>query len=91
MSHVQGTRNLAKVAIVGSGQIGPDIALHFTNEYEVPVLQEAILQGVQMSLEEGLRFESRCFGEVCGLEDIRIGLDNFIQNGPRAKARFVHR
>ena len=41
MSYVQGTRNLAKVAIVGSGQIGPDIALHFTkvlHEYEVPVV-----------------------------------------------------
>ncbi len=44
-----------------------------------------------MSLDEGLRFESRCFGEACGLEDMRIGVDNFIENGPRSKAPFVHR
>ena len=55
------------------------------------VLQKAILEGAKMSLEEGLLFESRCFGEVCGLEDMRIGLDNFVQNGPRSKASFVHR
>jgi enoyl-CoA hydratase/3-hydroxyacyl-CoA dehydrogenase len=55
------------------------------------ILQKAILEGAKMSLEEGLRFESRCFGEVCGLEDMRIGVDNFIKNGPRAKAPFVHR
>jgi len=55
------------------------------------VLQKAILEGAKLPLEEGLRFEARCFGEVCGLEDMHIGLDNFIQNGPRSKARFVHR
>ena len=55
------------------------------------ILQKAILEGARTSLEEGLRYEAHCFGEVCALDDMRIGLDNFIQNGPRSKAPFIHR
>ena len=54
------------------------------------VLRKAILEGARMSLDEGLRFEARCFGEVCGLEDMRIGVRNFLEKGPRSKAPFVH-
>ncbi|MGH9461924.1 MAG: 3-hydroxyacyl-CoA dehydrogenase/enoyl-CoA hydratase family protein, partial [Vicinamibacteria bacterium] len=41
MAYLQGTRSLTKIGIVGSGQIGPDIALHFTKElhgHDVPVV-----------------------------------------------------
>ena len=41
VAYVLGTRSLSKVGIVGSGQIGPDIALHFTkvlHEHDVPVV-----------------------------------------------------
>jgi hypothetical protein len=38
-----------------------------------------------------LKFESKCFGEVCGLEDMRIGMENFMKNGPRVKAEFKNR
>ena len=55
------------------------------------VLQKAILEGARMSLAEGLRFECKCFGEICALEDMRIGVDNFIKNGPRSMASFLHR
>ena len=69
----------------------PEVDIGHLSRAVDTVLQKAILEGAKMSLEEGLLFESRCFGEVCGLEDMRIGLDNFIQNGPRSKASFVHR
>ena len=39
---------------------------------------------------EGLALEARCFGEVCATQDMRIGVANFLANGPRAKAEFVH-
>ena len=29
-------------------------------------------------------------GEVSGTKDMRIGVENFLKNGPRAKAEFVH-
>ena len=55
------------------------------------IIQKAILQGCKMPLADGIAFEAKCFGEVCGTEDMRLGVDNFLKNGPRAKAPFVHR
>lgn len=69
----------------------PDVDLRHLSRAVDEVLQKAILQGAHMSLEDGLRFECQCFGEICALEDMRIGVDNFIKNGPRSKAKFVHR
>jgi len=42
-------------------------------------------------LADGLHFESEMFGECCATEDMRIGVGNFLANGPRSKAEFVHR
>jgi hypothetical protein len=55
------------------------------------IIQKALLQGCKMPLADGIAFEAKCFGEVCGTEDMRIGTQNFIQNGPKSKAAFVHR
>jgi enoyl-CoA hydratase/3-hydroxyacyl-CoA dehydrogenase len=54
------------------------------------ILVRAILDGARLSLAEGLALEARCFGEVCGTKDMRVGVENFLANGPRAKAEFVH-
>ena len=55
------------------------------------VICKAILLGCKLPLDQGLAFEAKCFGEVCGLEDMRIGTQNFIANGPKSKAAFVNR
>ncbi|MCB9884496.1 MAG: 3-hydroxyacyl-CoA dehydrogenase/enoyl-CoA hydratase family protein [Planctomycetes bacterium] len=55
------------------------------------ILCKAILGGAKLPLAEAIPFEAKCFGEVCGTEDMRIGVDNFLKNGPRSKAPFVHR
>jgi enoyl-CoA hydratase/carnithine racemase len=51
----------------------------------------AIVEGCRMPLAQGLRFESEMFGACCATEDMRLGVANFIANGPRAKAQFVNR
>jgi enoyl-CoA hydratase/3-hydroxyacyl-CoA dehydrogenase len=51
----------------------------------------AITEGCQRPMPEGLRFESEMFGACCATEDMRIGVRTFQENGPRAKAAFVHR
>jgi len=51
----------------------------------------AIIEGCRKPLAEGLRVESELFGECCGTQDRRIGVANFLANGPRSKAAFVHR
>jgi enoyl-CoA hydratase/carnithine racemase/3-hydroxyacyl-CoA dehydrogenase len=55
------------------------------------ILQKAILGAAKLPLAEAIPFEAKCFGEVCGTEDMRIGVDNFMKNGPKSKAEFVHR
>ena len=55
------------------------------------ILQKAILGAAKLPLAEAVPFEAKCFGEVCGTEDMRIGVANFLANGPRSKADFVHR
>ncbi len=54
------------------------------------ILCKAILDGAKMNLRDGVAFEAKCFGEVCGTKDMRIGVQNFLTNGPRSKAEFVH-
>ncbi|MDO8502477.1 MAG: 3-hydroxyacyl-CoA dehydrogenase NAD-binding domain-containing protein [Gemmatimonadaceae bacterium] len=51
----------------------------------------ALLEGCSKPLPEGLHFESEMFGQCCATEDMRIGVGNFLANGPRSKAEFVHR
>jgi enoyl-CoA hydratase/3-hydroxyacyl-CoA dehydrogenase len=69
----------------------PEVDLGHLSRAVDKVMQKAILEGARKGLDEGLKLESKCFGEVCGLEDMRLGMDNFIKNGPRAKAQFVNR
>lgn len=52
------------------------------------IVCRAILEGARMSLDEGLRHEAKLFGECCETEDMRIGVRNFIEKGPRSKAEF---
>lgn len=51
----------------------------------------AIVDGCRMPLADGLRLESEMFGACCATEDMRIGVRNFVEHGPRVKAAFVHR
>jgi enoyl-CoA hydratase / 3-hydroxyacyl-CoA dehydrogenase len=68
----------------------PDVDLKHLSRAVDEVLQKAILEGARLPLSEGLRLEAKCFGEVCALEDMRIGVSNFLKNGPRSKAAFVN-
>jgi hypothetical protein len=43
-----------------------------------------------LPLRDGIALEAKCFGEVCGTKDMRIGVESFLKNGPRAAAPFVH-
>ncbi len=52
---------------------------------------QAILDGGNMTLEEGLKNEAKRFGQCWTTEDNRIGLKTFVEKGARAKAEFVHR
>ncbi len=52
--------------------------------------RKAILEGAALPIVEGLRLEARCFGECATTKDMRIGIENFVKNGPRSSAPFTH-
>lgn len=54
------------------------------------ILVRAIYEGSRLTLEAGLDLESRMFGECMKTRDMKIGLENFKTNGPKAKAEFIH-
>ena len=55
------------------------------------ILVRAMVEGTAMPLAEGLAHESAMFGECCKTEDMKIGVKNFIEKGPRSRAEFVHK
>ena len=54
------------------------------------ILRKAIIEGCAKPIREGVRFESDCFGEVCGTKDKKIGIENFRTTQLRKPAPFVH-
>jgi len=68
----------------------PEVDLGHLSRSVDEILQKAIVEGCRLPLTEGIALEARYFGEVCGTQDMRIGVTNFLENGPRSPARFVH-
>jgi enoyl-CoA hydratase/3-hydroxyacyl-CoA dehydrogenase len=54
------------------------------------ILVDVMREGLRLSLREGLRIEARGFGRCKATVDMDIGMKNFIQNGPRVPAAFLH-
>lgn len=89
-----GTRESASVPEAPMSDVPdslPGMDLGHLSQAVDKLLVEAILEGARLPLKEGIALEARKFGEVCGLEDMRIGVENFMTKGPRSKAPFVHR
>jgi enoyl-CoA hydratase / 3-hydroxyacyl-CoA dehydrogenase len=54
------------------------------------IMNKAIYDGIKLPLDEALELESKLFGECIQTKDMKIGLDNFLNNGPKEKAEFIH-
>ncbi len=54
------------------------------------IVVEVLREGLRKPLPEGLAVESRGFGLCKSTVDMDIGMKNFIQNGPRVPAAFLH-
>lgn len=81
---------ICKTPLEVPGEI-PQVDIGHLSRQIDEILVRAIYEGAKLSLEEGLELESRLFGECIKTEDMKIGIDNFMKNGPRVKAEFVHR
>jgi enoyl-CoA hydratase/3-hydroxyacyl-CoA dehydrogenase len=54
------------------------------------ILVDVIRAGLGLPLDEGLKVEAQGFARCKSLVDLDIGLKNFMQNGPRVPAVFMH-
>lgn len=73
------------------GEKIPDVELGHLSKTIDSILTNTIYRGAEMTLDNGLEFEARQFGECMKTEDMKIGLKNFMENGPKVKAEFVHK
>ena len=68
----------------------PDVDIGPLSRKIDSLLQKAILEGATKTLEEGLKLEAKTFGDCLLTQDMKIGMENFMKNGPRVNANFVH-
>ena len=66
----------------------PDVDIGHLSTKIDEIMQEAIVEGARTTLDRALEIEARCFGKCLNTGDMRIGMQNFIENGPRVKAEF---
>lgn len=83
-------RTLPQGPIPHTGELAAVDLGHLSKRIDA-ILVRAILDGARGGLAEGLELEARLSGSCLETEDGRIGLSNFVQNGVRAPAAFVHR
>jgi len=84
---------VAEPMIIGAfndGETPEEIELKHLSKSIDAILTRTIYEGAEMSLEDGLKFEARQFGECMKTDDMKIGLKNFMENGPKVKAEFTH-
>jgi enoyl-CoA hydratase/carnithine racemase len=70
------------VAMARKFAAGPPLAL--------AAAKQAIDEGLELPIDEGLALESRLFAEMFGTEDQKTGMTSFLENGP-GKAVFTGR
>ncbi|PIV20482.1 MAG: hypothetical protein COZ69_02955 [Deltaproteobacteria bacterium CG_4_8_14_3_um_filter_45_9] len=68
----------------------PDVDIGHLSRKIDSLLQRAVLEGAKMTLEEGLKLEARIFGECLLTQDMKIGIENFLKNGAKVNANFIH-
>ena len=54
------------------------------------ILRDVVQRGLTLPLDEGLKVEADGFARCKATVDMDIGMKNFMQNGPRVPALFIH-
>lgn len=68
----------------------PDVDIGHRSLLIDAILVDAVKRGVQLPLDEGLIVEAKAFADTMETVDADIGIKNFMINGPRTPAAFMH-
>jgi len=90
--HLAGKINLAPVnpAPMAVPDPIPNVDIGHRSLVVDAILVDAVKRGLQLPLDEGLRVEAKAFADTKTTVDADIGIQNFIMNGPRVPAAFMH-
>ena len=90
--HIAGEITLAPVgdAAVKIPEKLPPVELGHHSRAIDAILVDVVRRGLVLPLKEGLVIEAQGFGRCKETIDLDIGMKNFIQNGPRVPAAFLH-
>jgi enoyl-CoA hydratase/3-hydroxyacyl-CoA dehydrogenase len=91
-AHVEGRERLAPVdpaPLAVPERLAPVDLGHRSIAVDA-ILCETIRRGLALALPAGLEVEADAFARCRGTADYDIGMKNFIQNGPRVPAVFLH-
>jgi len=100
---VGGAKSLIRKHLAGEVKLGPVDPAPLSVPEKLPpvdlghhsraidaILVSVVRRGVALPLAEGLALEAKGFGQCKETVDLDIGMKNFIQNGPRVPAAFLH-
>ena len=90
--HLEGRVKLAPVdpAPIEVPETLPEVDLGHRSLAIDAIVVDVMRQGLRLPLREGLRVEALGFGRCKATVDMDIGMKNFVQNGPRVPAAFLH-
>jgi enoyl-CoA hydratase/3-hydroxyacyl-CoA dehydrogenase len=91
-AHIDGTVTLAPVdpKSVPTPTELPTVDIGHRSLTIDAILVDVVRRGLAVPLDEGLRVEAEGFARCKTTVDMDIGMTNFIQNGPRVPAVFLH-
>lgn len=91
-SHLEGSVKIGPVndAPMQLPEAFPPVDLGHHSRAIDAILVSVLRQGLALPLKEGLAIEARGFGRCKETVDLDIGMKNFVQNGPRVPAAFLH-
>ncbi len=90
--HLRGEANLAPVdpRPLGAPAKMPEVDLGNRSLAIDEIIVDVMRRGWALPLAEGLKIETEGFGRCKRTVDMDIGMKNFVQNGPRVPAAFLH-
>lgn len=68
----------------------PSVSIGHRSRHIDAILVDVVVKGLALPLDEGLKLEADGFGRCKASVDLDIGMKNFMQNGPRVPAVFLH-
>ncbi|MCA8944656.1 MAG: enoyl-CoA hydratase/isomerase family protein, partial [Planctomycetes bacterium] len=84
-------KRINREPVAGVPDKAPELDIGHLSTKIDEILCNTIIEGCKKPLREGLKLESKAFGECVETEDMHIGMENFLKNGARAKAEFKNK